>query len=802
MDLLVFITNAKVSSNEDILDLSNALVDNTNSMTLSTNNWHPSHKLADRVMFELQNKSLLIPHEGRLREVESHDPEWDYWRDWAKINNMPIVSYDAYLDFYDETEPDPDSNYPEHAPPIISLNGLVENAAYVPKVKRGGHGKGSGIRGPIPWAQPKPKVGDKVQHQGVEHTITKPGGPRNGFKMEIQHPNGSKKIVDRGDVTHGQVPPKPTAQTPTPQSQPNNTPQPIQPPVPQVGQAQPPSKPTAQAPKKGFNVGDKVDYNGKQHTVVKKSGAWTHIQGEEGNPRAVRGKDLSHSQPQGQPQTPTPTQPKSAPVSPPTTTQPHTPSPVNNPTPPIHTPTQPKPIASPPPSQVQPITIKDHQLGQHVDDGLKGKIIPTGTPPIQQSKDDPKHVQQVKDYLSKLNKGDKGYSHEIDEDLPEVPKDLIGRHLSDLAKRGDITLNPVQDVSKLSPDKQRSLINVDGKLIRSFDVNKGLKEEKPNLPNPSQESKISGPTLVEKLKSYQGADQAHQAMLDHGDKIEKLRNDLEDKTKQHGKLTSDVMEMAGIWKSLTKEQQSGLDRSALTKLEDQHRKLTSDLLEARSKLEASVKQSRDILLSHLKPEQGEELKINIKPASEETTHNQMSKANEALQFIHGVTSKGDNDREDLNKIQIAHISDKDASKGSRAHYSNVFGLLYTEDHDVTSTYVHEMGHHLEDKLGGLQQAAQGFIEHRCKDEKPVKLAELFPSAGFRDDEYGRKDNFDKLFAKGNPAAPYYVGKVYPGGSTEVISMGIEQLHKDPTAMAQKDPEYFKFMVGALKGHLR
>ena len=47
----------------------------------------------------------------------------------------------------------------------------------------------------------------------------------------------------------------------------------------------------------------------------------------------------------------------------------------------------------------------------------------------------------------------------------------------------------------------------------------------------------------------------------------------------------------------------------------------------------------------------------------------------------------------------------------------------------------------------------------------------------------------------------YVGKTYANNSTEVFSMGMEQLYKDPISFAEDDPEYFKFIVGVLRGDI-
>lgn len=76
---------------------------------------------------------------------------------------------------------------------------LINNASVDPHKETHGHGKGSGIPGPLPGT--KRSIGDKVIHEGKEHTVTKPGGSRNGFKMEIQDEKGNKKLVHRHEVS-------------------------------------------------------------------------------------------------------------------------------------------------------------------------------------------------------------------------------------------------------------------------------------------------------------------------------------------------------------------------------------------------------------------------------------------------------------------------------------------------------------------------------------------------------------------------------------------------------------------------
>ncbi len=45
----------------------------------------------------------------------------------------------------------------------------------------------------------------------------------------------------------------------------------------------------------------------------------------------------------------------------------------------------------------------------------------------------------------------------------------------------------------------------------------------------------------------------------------------------------------------------------------------------------------------------------------------------------------------------------------------------------------------------------------------------------------------------------YVGKVYQRGSTEIISMGLEWMYKNPVGFYEKDPDHFDLILRILKG---
>jgi hypothetical protein len=105
------------------------------------------------------------------------------------------------------------------------------------------------------------------------------------------------------------------------------------------------------------------------------------------------------------------------------------------------------------------------------------------------------------------------------------------------------------------------------------------------------------------------------------------------------------------------------------------------------------------------------------------------------------------------------------------------------------TLWHELAHHLEnDPLA--QAAAQGFLLARRESDKLYRLRDLTGSDFYAPKEVAWKDSFT------DP----YVGRVYPHGTTEVFSMGLQYL-SDPVKaawFAGKDPEMFDLVTGYLQ----
>lgn len=116
--------------------------------------------------------------------------------------------------------------------------------------------------------------------------------------------------------------------------------------------------------------------------------------------------------------------------------------------------------------------------------------------------------------------------------------------------------------------------------------------------------------------------------------------------------------------------------------------------------------------------------------------------------------------------------------------------IHMSEHAGTDVHVHEIGHTIEFSSKKVNDMTRGFISHRVEGQNPEHYG---PG---KEHEVGFRDEFTKTF-HGYEAV--YVGKHYNDGSTEVLAMGFQKLFTNPGELANHDPEYFKLLVGVLRG---
>jgi hypothetical protein len=143
--------------------------------------------------------------------------------------------------------------------------------------------------------------------------------------------------------------------------------------------------------------------------------------------------------------------------------------------------------------------------------------------------------------------------------------------------------------------------------------------------------------------------------------------------------------------------------------------------------------------------------------------------------------------------------DEETRSGSRSNYSPTTKRIRLRAGESASTMAHELMHWLEDRRPAIMSKSQAFLLKRAATGGPlVQLKVLQPWAGYGDSEITWPDQWEQR--GGDP----YMGKRYADANgdlyaTEILSMGIERLIKNPLDFAHQDPEYFDYVVNTLRG---
>lgn len=156
---------------------------------------------------------------------------------------------------------------------------------------------------------------------------------------------------------------------------------------------------------------------------------------------------------------------------------------------------------------------------------------------------------------------------------------------------------------------------------------------------------------------------------------------------------------------------------------------------------------------------------------------------------------------DLN-VPVRYI-DPDSKKFVKRAFATNEGIYLNpaefEEHEdnrhFVGTVIHETGHYIEQDLE-ISKMVRGFLNYRIGMNQPIKFNERkeLKDRGYDDSEKGVDDDFGKAF-KNNA---HYVGKIYAFGATEILSMGLEKLYKEPEEFIKKDPEYAAFVIKTVR----
>ena len=150
----------------------------------------------------------------------------------------------------------------------------------------------------------------------------------------------------------------------------------------------------------------------------------------------------------------------------------------------------------------------------------------------------------------------------------------------------------------------------------------------------------------------------------------------------------------------------------------------------------------------------------------------------------------------------------EGKRGLRAYQRETFNHgpssgMYIPMTDDVDTFVHELCHSIEARNPELNAKTNKFLSARINEAgtDKVKLNKLYKSHGYSSTEFGNEDSFGQLFDEPGSSSKHYIGKRYDNGQTEILTMGFEEFYRDAKSFAQKDPEFFKFIVGILRGSL-
>jgi hypothetical protein len=129
------------------------------------------------------------------------------------------------------------------------------------------------------------------------------------------------------------------------------------------------------------------------------------------------------------------------------------------------------------------------------------------------------------------------------------------------------------------------------------------------------------------------------------------------------------------------------------------------------------------------------------------------------------------------------------------------GVIRVSPLDTPLEAAHEIVHRIEGVHPEVLQKSRDFLAQRAAGADPMRLDQLDPDAGHTPDEMAFEDRWVER------GGDNYSGKFYaqPGSrsaqdarSTELLTVGIERLHRNPTLFAATDPEYFTFVLNILR----
>jgi hypothetical protein len=317
----------------------------------------------------------------------------------------------------------------------------------------------------------------------------------------------------------------------------------------------------------------------------------------------------------------------------------------------------------------------------------------------------------------------------------------------------------------------------------------------PDLPPPPTLAPMPAPAPVDRAQHV--TEQIRQAThLQHAAReLAKLHEHAEVLDQGRMDLVNQVILLEGRWKDTLLEgaRARGAKKQALQARADELRKhadvMRDRLKELRAAHDAWAETSRQALKEYLKVDNPAKFEAHNFRSESDHAQDGMKKATDFLQGV--VSNVGGMDT--VPGYNCIHVP------GQRAFHRATDNAINVGQGEP-GVMAHEMAHGLENRLPGAAMMVRQFLRARVGDEQPTSMKEKFGGA-YGADEVGRKDDFDKSFG-GDQNYGYYAGKIYPSGATEILSMGVEDIYRNPGRLAKLDPEYFALVVGVLRGDIR
>lgn len=336
------------------------------------------------------------------------------------------------------------------------------------------------------------------------------------------------------------------------------------------------------------------------------------------------------------------------------------------------------------------------------------------------------------------------------------PVPLTDEELEDLIKQGSNSVRKVKDnrnkteETKLTVEQPTKPQTVSD-LKNAFDK---INSEKGLILSSLADEEIKETT---KLRTY-------------NTKITKIKADIE--RIKIGKLTGDVDKLTKL-------------KSETETLRDNQFNKVKDIVDRRNNLDNELLNKQRELLFADKPSKFKIDKID---------YINNKNINDGVDFFNKiipddfVTKKGDT---------VVSIRKNNTD---REFYLNDFErALWLTDKTSVRTTVHELGHWLEYRNDRINNEAVSFLRRRTAGETPQKLRDLTGIKEYGEDEETRPDKFKSPYV-GKEYRRVVNGKVVT--TTEVVSMGLEQLYVNPAKFLSEDEDFFSFIVKDVLGRVK